>query len=50
MTQNRNDAAVLTTDAPISIEDQFAMLTDENKEIINSLIERLTAGQSWNQQ
>lgn len=50
MPKNLNNTSVSKTDVPVSIEDQFSMLTDENKEIINSLIERLVAEQSSSQQ
>jgi hypothetical protein len=43
MPKNRNQASVSTTDAPVSIEDQFAMLTEEEKEKVIAFAERLKA-------
>lgn len=43
MPKNRDKASVSTTDAPVSIEDRFAMLTEEEKEKVIAFAERLKA-------
>lgn len=43
MPKNQNQASVSATDAPVSIEDKFAMLTEEEKEKVIAFAERLKA-------
>ena len=48
MPKNLNNTSVPNTDAPdeLSAEEMFSMLTEENKVIINRLIEQLITEQS----
>lgn len=43
MPKNLNNASVPTTDAPLSIEEQFSMLTEEEKKKVITFAEQLKA-------